>query len=300
MAGEQNFEISPASAEQSAFQSANVEASSKALTETMTGHQFNKALSATEIESKEDAFFNGGELDFGAHADIYGGKNDQAVLLAQAPKEVTPSVAQNWSVDYTLERARQKNIESSHNKFDGKNATNNEEFLDMFLCGSGNDKQIHSERGKDAMLEAFIKSPGAESIRQQYAKENYPVFTDKLGYGTFEAFKDTMLPKVENGSIKLPDYYSEPGVHVGGFGNPPKDNHPWAKTTATRCDENGKANKDGDHVQFQVINLAGKRSWFYHLPQFADKPIGEKGTMRTIVEVFRWTEPLPKTEKQGL
>jgi len=198
-------------------------------------------------------------------------------------------LAQNWAGDYSLQRAHDQSVEVSHKMHDGHNAKNNEEFLDMFLAGSGNDKQVHSVRG-EPMLEAFIKSPGAAAIRAEYAKENNPAFTDKLGYGTVQAFKDTILPHVDSSGVKLPDY-SSPGVHVGGFGKPPKDK-PEDACTAIRCDADGKPAKDGDHVQFQVVNVAGEKSWFYHLPGFVDKPLGKPGERRTIVEVFQWIEPL--------
>jgi hypothetical protein len=42
------------------------------------------------------------------------------------------------------------------------------------------------------------------------------------------------------------------------------------------------------------VNIAGANSWFYHIPEFQNKPIGATGKMRTIVEIFRWTEPLAK------
>ena len=297
MAAEQKAENLSASVERNAIVSANLEASSKSLSELISGQQFSKLQSGKDQSDKEDAMFGGGQFDFGSSADIYG-TGKEKTLLAQASKEILPSVAQGWSPDYVIEQARQKSNDYSHKMQDGKNATNNEEFLDMFLHGSGNDRQMHSKRGEDAMLDAFIKSPGAEAIRKQYAQAHCPAFTDKLGYGTFDAFKETMLPQVGESGVKLPDY-SRPGVHVGGFGKPPKD-YPWAATTATRCNAEGKANKNGDHVQFQVINLAGEHSWFYHLPGIKDKPVGEAGPRRTIVEVFKWTDELPKqrgTEK---
>jgi len=199
-------------------------------------------------------------------------------------------LAQNWAGDYSLQRAHDQSVEVSHKMHDGHNAKNNEEFLDMFLAGSGNDKQVHSVRG-EPMLEQFIKSPGAEAIRAQYLKENCPAFTKDLGYGTVRAFQETMLPHVDSAGVKLPDY-SSPGVHVGGFGNPPKDK-PEDACTATRCDADGKPAKNGDHVQFQVVNVAGQHSWFYHFPLAKDKPDGASGERRTITEVFKWVESLP-------
>ena len=145
------------------------------------------------------------------------------------------------------------------------------------------------------MLEAFIKSPGAAAIRDQYTRAHCPPFTDKLGYGTLQAARETLLPHINGSGVKFPDY-SSPGLHVGGFGNPPKDK-PWAVTTASRCDAEGKASPDGNYVQFQVINVAGAKSWLYHWWFVRDKPMKEKGRMRTIIEIFKWTEQLPKQNK---
>jgi len=72
---------------------------------------------------------------------------------------------------------------------------------------------------------------------------------------------------------------------------------PWAACTGTRCDEGGKPSKDGDHVQFQVVNIAGAKSWFYHSKFIEDKPMGEKGEFRSIVEIFKWIEPLPNLKR---
>lgn len=41
-----------------------------------------------------------------------------------------------------------------------------------------------------------MKSSGAAAIRAEYAKANFPEFTDKLGYGTFHAFEETIMPQV--------------------------------------------------------------------------------------------------------
>jgi hypothetical protein len=78
-------------------------------------------------------------------------------LLAQAPnisipanlpdiassksKPSTDQISQGYGIDYTLKHAKQQAIEDSHKKFDGKDAKSNDEFLDMFLNGSGNDRR---------------------------------------------------------------------------------------------------------------------------------------------------------------
>ncbi len=78
-------------------------------------------------------------------------------------------------------------------------------------------------------------------------------------------------------------------VQVVGFGKPPKE-YPWASATATRCDEQGQSNPQGDHVQFHVVNIAGKFSSELHNAK--DKPLGATGPERSMIQVFQWIEPI--------
>lgn len=199
-------------------------------------------------------------------------------------------------------------IWNTFNPSPGKVAENNLEFLYQFLTGTGKHIQEHTEP-EDAVLKDFMQSPGADSIRKQFKEQGYPTFTDKLGYGTFQAAVETVLP--HRGAVDdftafattlpgdpLPTDMVYPNwgsvaAQVGGFGKPPKE-YPWATATAMRCDANGKADSKGDHVQFQIINIAGKRSFELHLSQ--DKAIGELGPERSIIQVFRWTEPVKPVE----
>ncbi len=192
-------------------------------------------------------------------------------------------------------------------------AQSNAELLYQFFIGSGADVQGHYEKS-DPVLQDFVKSPGAQAIRKQYFEAGLPDFTDKLGYGTAQAFSETILkptfdvaapPASALVSESTPakshmqglfdrDHLGSVGLQIGGFGNPPKDHYPWAASLARRCDQTGVPNPNGDHVQFQVMNLAGLHSFAYHAPNINDKPVGSKGPMRTIIQIFRWVEPIPQ------
>lgn len=133
-----------------------------------------------------------------------------------------------------------------------------------------------------------------------------PSSTDKLGYGTFDAAYDTALPRIATDPttvksvgpdgwppVQYPDY-SSVAFQVGGFGNPPKDGDtPWARASAVRIGADGKPNNEGNHVQYQVVNIAGMHSFWEHLKNISDRPIGSTGPQRSLMQVFRWTEEIP-------
>jgi hypothetical protein len=203
-------------------------------------------------------------------------------------------IAQVYAADYLLQRAKQEGVEVSHKTHDGHSAKDNDEFLEMFLVGSGNDKQLHTKRG-DPVLEQFIKSPGAQVMRTAYESLGYPPSTDKLGYNTKQAFVDTILtPALDSAKHGFGDLFDERhlgnvAVQIGGFGNPPRD-YPWATASATRCDAESKPNAHGSFVKFSMINIAGLHSWAYHI--LPDVPMGKKGPYRSIIQVFSWLEPI--------
>lgn len=164
-------------------------------------------------------------------------------------------------------------------------ARDNLQLLLQFLTGAGADVQGHYDQTNDRVLQDFMTSPGANEIRKQYkqmAEKNgdYPAATDKLKYTTEQAAWQTLLNPLEWGSVAL---------QVGGFGNPPKE-YPWAAAKAMRCDANGHYNPHGDHVEFQVVNVAGRHSFDLHQPK--DRPLGSTGPKRSIIQVFQWIEPI--------
>ena len=162
---------------------------------------------------------------------------------------------------------------------------------------------------KDRVLQDFVNSPGAQAIREQYAKMGYPAWTGKLSYGTKQAFNETIVQKffdvmappgsalavdgeTSNSSTAQlfdRDHWGNVGLQVGGFGNPPKDQS-WAQATAHRCDADRRTDLKGNHVEFQVVNVAGRHSFSYH--ELPDRPLSYNGPMRSIVQVFRWQEKL--------
>lgn len=185
-------------------------------------------------------------------------------------------------------------------------ARNNLEFAGQFLMGSGADYQPHYD-SRDPVLQDFMRSPGANAIREQYGKLGNPEVTRSLGYSTMQAAFDTAFPRP---TALPPDGYHKPPLgdpglpytvpdygsvafQVGGFGNPPAE-YPWATAMAYRCEASGNVNPKGDHVTFQVVNIAGKKSFEYHGPMVKDKPPGAEGPERSIIQVFRWIEPIPK------
>lgn len=182
----------------------------------------------------------------------------------------------------------------------------------QFLTGTGKDIQEHTDKS-DPVLKDFMQSPAADAIRKQFQERGSPAFTDKLGYGTLQAALDTVVPHRKNPldtsafATTLPGEYlpndmvypnwGSVAAQVGGFGNPPKDTDtPWAKASATRCDGDGKPDPQGDHVQYQVINVAGAHSFNLHAPVVHDRPLGSTGPERSIIQSFRWVEPI-KPEK---
>jgi hypothetical protein len=197
---------------------------------------------------------------------------------------------------------------NSFNPSAGKVAENNLHFLYQFLIGTGKDIQEHTDP-RDPVLQDFKSSPGAAAIRAQYHEQACPAVTDRLNYGTYQAAVETLLPHREHPEdfsgfattlpgdpppdMVLPNLTSV-AVQVGGFGKPPKE-YPWANATATRCDEQGQPNPQGDHVQSHVVNIAGKYSFELHNAK--DKPLGATGPERSIIQVFQWIEPIKPQEK---
>jgi hypothetical protein len=177
-----------------------------------------------------------------------------------------------------------------------KIAKANWELLEQFLNGTGKTTQLHSDRG-DPQLQQFIQSPGAQAMRDQFAKGGYPAYTDKLGYGSIQAFVDTvakpLIDSAGSGFSNLLDetHWGNVTTQIGGFGNPPQDSpYAWATATATRCNAAGQLDPSGNHVQYQMINVAGRKSFAYHADH--DFPPGTEGPQRSIIQIFRWTEPL--------
>lgn len=202
-------------------------------------------------------------------------------------------------------------------EYSQKVAESNYEFLYQFFAGTGADFQPHTNLASDSVLQEFVHSPGANAIRRQYVTMGYPQFTDKLGYSTLnQAFRETVARPIVDAVYQAlhsnrslldiatdKEHLGNIGVQVGGFGNPPVDDpRQWARATAARCDAKGTADANGNFVTFNVMNVAGRKSFLYHFPTVTDRELDEEGPvsgpMRSIVQQFRWIEPLPSKEKQ--
>jgi len=245
-------------------------------------------------------------LDFGDAQDLYGENN----VIAQLHWDITGEVASygkrpsNQAVE-TYKRDCLEDIQRA--QIDKQTmAKDNWEFLDQFLGGHGKSVQLHADQKSDSVLKEFMPSPGAQKIRDQYAKMGSPTVTEKLGYGTWEAYKDTVeepfLDAVNQAkagkdfakTLLDHEHWGNVGTQVGGFGNPPKDESPWATATGRRVDGNNRPDRNGQFVHFRVVNLGGTHSFGIHLA--SNNPFGEHGPMRTIVQVFEWTEPLQQKQ----
>lgn len=194
-------------------------------------------------------------------------------------------------------------------------AHNNDALLMQFLTGKGADYQPHNDINHDEVLRAFVNSPAGDIVRKQYATFGYPAKTDKLNFGTIDAFFQTVAPSSHYvpgsrsvtgtmAGVDVPpviDYrdWSNPATQIGGFGNPPKENkdYTFAKATGTRVNSSGAPDPNGKYVEYNIVNLAGRHSFLLHAAP--DAPLGSTGPMRTIVQTLRWTEALPKPSVSG-
>jgi len=104
-------------------------------------------------------------------------------------------------------------------------------------------------------------SPGANALRNDFYSDGGKNFA----YGTVQAAKDTLLH---------PSYWSSTALQVGGFGG-----------------ANAVNNGNGT-VTFTIPNVAGVKSFFYHL--LSDRS-ESTGPMRNINQTFTWTENMPGT-----
>lgn len=245
-------------------------------------------------------------LDFGSQMDLYGKDN----VTAQSHWDITGEIAPYGKrpSDQAVEGYKRSCLEDAQQaKIDKQTmAKDNWQFLDQFLIGHGKDVQAHLDQKNDPVLKEFMASPGAQKIRDQFTEMGNPSVTEKLGYGTWQAYEDTVKKpfldaidqaKAGKDFIKTlldHEHWGNVGTQVGGFGNPPKDETPWATTMGRRVDGNNRPDPNGQFVQFKVVNLGGMHSFGIHLAP--NNLFGEHGPMRTIVQVFEWSEPLQKKQ----
>jgi len=152
-----------------------------------------------------------------------------------------------------------------YNDPDGKTWKSNFNFLMDWLTGGGSSNRTYDPKSVES--KEMQHSPGANALREAFY-EGGGKDIKSFSYGTVQAAKDTVLnPKTAD--------WSETSAQVGGFGG----------ATA-------KNNGDGT-VTFTVKNVAGAKSFFYHL--LPDRK-GTEGPMRNIKQTFQWTEKIDATK----
>ena len=132
-------------------------------------------------------------------------------------------------------------------------------FLLDFGTGSGSNNRVYNAGTTET--QEISASPGANALRDAFYRgggATIPRFT----YASDQAAKDTVLN---------PSYWSSTALQVGGF------------------DGASAVNNGNGTVTFTIPNEAGTRSFFYHA---VDDRTGTTGPMRTIKQIFTWTEPI--------
>lgn len=141
-------------------------------------------------------------------------------------------------------------------------------FFRDWAIGTGGNIRIYSTYNVES--QEMQKSPGAKALRDAFYKggcKNYRGFA----YGVGQAAWDTLInPFTANPSSTA--------AQVGGFAG-----------------ANAIKNNDGT-VTFTIPNIAGTRSFFYHL--VPDRK-GDTGPMRNIEQIFQWTEEMDECNCKG-
>jgi len=152
-----------------------------------------------------------------------------------------------------------------YNDPDGKTWKSNFNFLVDWLTGGGNSNRTYDPKSVESR--EMQKSPGANALREAFYSEGGKDIKS-FAYGTLQAAKDTVLnPKSAD--------WSDTSAQVGGFGG-----------------AQAKNNGDGT-VTFTVKNVAGAKSFFYHM--LPDRK-GTEGSMSNIKQTFQWTEKIDATK----
>ena len=148
----------------------------------------------------------------------------------------------------------------------GLNWQTNIKFLKDWATGSGA-KQRYYRQG-DAENAEMEFSPGADKMRDEFYKDGCKTIDKKQGYGTFQAFWDT---------VANPFYWSSTAAQVGGFA------------------QASSINNHNGTVTFVIPNTAGTHSFFLHAVPDISSPTGP---MSNIEQHFQWTEMID-TSKCG-
>ena len=137
-------------------------------------------------------------------------------------------------------------------------------FWDWATGGGGNNRNYNNGSTESGEMQ---NSPGGQAMRDKFYKGGCKDFKGG-NYGTGQAAWDTLVnPSTAD--------WSGTGAQVGGFGG----------ATAT---DNGNGT-----VTFNIPNVAGTHSFFYHAVPDRSSPTGPG---RNIKQNIQWTEPIDKSK----
>ena len=148
----------------------------------------------------------------------------------------------------------------------GGGVARNATFLGNWAAGNLNPEIIYDPNSPETM--DMKSSPGAAQIRNDFIKTG-EVTRPKLGYGTFQAAKET---------LPYPRQWASTALEVGGFDGASITN-----------------NGDGT-ATFRIKNRAGAKSFFYHLLPDFPTSLGNV-PMHNVEQKFIWTEPIGSSTK---
>jgi len=147
---------------------------------------------------------------------------------------------------------------------DGLTAETNAKFFGDWLFGGGTDYRVYGSSSVET--DEMRRSIAAAIMRNEFRQQGCRGLSG-LRYNSFQAYWDTL------GNPFTADPFST-AAQVGGFAGA------------------SVVNNGNGTVTFNIKNVAGAHSFFYH--GVPDVP-WNNGPMRNITQVFSWTEPLPCT-----
>ena len=148
----------------------------------------------------------------------------------------------------------------------GEGVARNANFLGNWMTGTMPAEIVYDPNSPETM--DMRSSPGAAQIRNDFIKTG-EVTRPKLGYGTFQAAKET---------LPYPRQWASTALEVGGFDGASITN-----------------NGDGT-ATFRIKNRAGAKSFFYHLLPDFPTSLGNV-PMHNVEQKFIWTEPIGSSTK---
>jgi len=144
-------------------------------------------------------------------------------------------------------------------------------WLLSWIKGTRNSREYY---GPGTMASADMSvSAGGKALREAFYSSGCPQDLRDGEYGSGRAAWETMVPELAQIVSPWPIVGNGTAAQVGGFGG--------AKVVRG----------EGGTVTFTVPNVAGTKSFFYHV---VPDRTGTSGPMRSVYQVFQWTEPLDR------